>query len=240
VTGTAPLPIKLAADELLGQPNRRLSRVGELRYGTHGSLSVDLSKNTWFDHELGEGGGVIDLVRRELGQDALIDWLEAHGCSRQTPVETVYRYQDESGAHLFDVVRLEPKSFRQRAADGSWGVKGIRRVLYRLPRIVAAPDGEKVFVVEGEKDVQRLEAEGLLATTNVGGAGKWRDEYSASLRGKHVASSRAVRPTICWSWKAHKDDASRLLWRHWRARGSLMRYRKWAPRMLNPTFAGSG
>src|SRR5206468_4050366 len=44
-----------------------------------------------------------------------------------------------------------------------------------------------VFVAEGEKDVDRLWAEGLIATTNVGGAGRWRDEDAELLRGRNVA-----------------------------------------------------
>lgn len=36
---------------------------------------------------------------------------------------------------------------------------------------------------EGEKDADALNSIGLTATTNPGGAGKWRDEYAESLRG---------------------------------------------------------
>ena len=36
---------------LLGEENKRLSSAYELRYGNKGSLSVDLNKGTWFDHE---------------------------------------------------------------------------------------------------------------------------------------------------------------------------------------------
>jgi len=43
-----------------------------------------------------------------------------------------------------------------------------------------------IFVVEGEKDVDRLAEVGLIATTNPLGARKWRDEYSESLKGKRV------------------------------------------------------
>ena len=44
-----------------------------------------------------------------------------------------------------------------------------------------------VFVAEGQKDCNSLHEIGLAATTNAGGCGKWRPEYSESLRGKHVA-----------------------------------------------------
>ena len=54
----------------------------------------------------------------------------------------------------------------------------MERVLYRLPDVAAAVrQGRVVFVVEGEKDADALARLGLAATTNVGGAGKWRAEY---------------------------------------------------------------
>ena len=43
-----------------------------------------------------------------------------------------------------------------------------------------------VVVVEGEKDANNLAALGFTATTNCGGAKKWRDEYNEFLRGKDV------------------------------------------------------
>ena len=69
------------ARALLGEPNRRLSRRDELRYGNKGSLSVRLDTGQWFDHENNEGGGVLDLVMRELGggKAAALDWLVGRG-----------------------------------------------------------------------------------------------------------------------------------------------------------------
>lgn len=55
------------ARRLLGEPNRSLSSQHDRRYGTHGSLSVDLRKGRWYDHEACDGGGVVDLIRRETG-----------------------------------------------------------------------------------------------------------------------------------------------------------------------------
>jgi 5S rRNA maturation endonuclease (ribonuclease M5) len=99
----------------------------------------------------------------------------------------VYRYVDEHDEPLFEVVRFHPKDFRQRRPDGIWGIRGVRRVLYRLPHVLAAVrDGKTVYVVEGEKDVHAIERTGAVATTNPGGAGKWRDEYAAALRGASV------------------------------------------------------
>jgi putative DNA primase/helicase len=42
-------------------------------------------------------------------------------------------------------------------------------------------EATRVFICEGEKDVDALVALGLTATTNHGGAGKWRAEHTAAL-----------------------------------------------------------
>jgi hypothetical protein len=82
-------------------------------------------------------------------------------------------------------VRFEPKGFRQRRPDGkgafTWNLNGVKRVLYCLPAIESA---ESVVICEGEKDVHSAMKLGFFATCNSGGAGKWRDEYSETLRGK--------------------------------------------------------
>lgn len=95
----------------------------------------------------------------------------------------VYPYLDERGVLLYEVVRFVPKNFRQRAADGTWSVKGIRKVVYRLPEL----HGKKtVYVTEGEADANRLWDLQLPATTNAGGAGKWHDEYAHQLQAAGV------------------------------------------------------
>ena len=103
----------------------------------------------------------------------------------------VYPYTDESGALLFQVVRYEPKGFRQRRRDGHgnwiWNLHDTRRVPYQLPNLIkAVASGQTIYIPEGEKDVESLRAIGLAATTNPGGTNKWRDEYSGYLHGADV------------------------------------------------------
>lgn len=102
-----------------------------------------------------------------------------------------YDYVDEHGEPLYQVVRLEPKDFRIRCRDGNggwrWGLGGVQPVLYRLSEVVAAIAAERtVYIVEGEKDADRLAAAGLTATTNAMGAGKWKPEYVENLHGAIV------------------------------------------------------
>ena len=52
-----------------------------------------------------------------------------------------YDYTDENGTRLYQVVRFEPKDFRQRRSDGNggWIWKGPERpVPYKLPELIAS------------------------------------------------------------------------------------------------------
>lgn len=67
------------ARELLGEPNRELSTPTQLRFGTHGSIAVELEgedAGRWFDHEHGIGGAGLELLRhrRGLSNGAALDW----------------------------------------------------------------------------------------------------------------------------------------------------------------------
>lgn len=74
--------IEAAAAAIFGEPNRRLSKKNDTRYGAQGSFSVRPDTGQWYDHESKEGGGVLDLIKREkgiTGKDA-IEWLRSIGC----------------------------------------------------------------------------------------------------------------------------------------------------------------
>jgi hypothetical protein len=101
-----------------------------------------------------------------------------------------YDYTDESGRSLFQVVRYEPKDFRQRRPDGKgdwiYNLDGVKPVLYRLSELIKAPMQDWIFIVEGEKDVDRLCEYGFTATTCPMGAGKWRREFNKYFEGRLV------------------------------------------------------
>jgi putative DNA primase/helicase len=126
-----------------------------------------------------------EAVLAALGIEARELFLEAREDDRR--IVALYDYTDEGANLLYQVVRFEPKDFRQRRPDGDnrwvWNLSGTRRVLYHLPEVLAA---DCALVCEGEKDCETARALGIVATCNVGGAGKWREEYSEHLRGKQV------------------------------------------------------
>lgn len=130
-------------------------------------------------------------------------------------LEAVYPYRDEHNQLLYEVVRFAEKDgakkFAQRRPNGggfTWGVRGTRLIPYRLPLLKAAVEGgQRVYVVEGEKDADNLLAAGLMATTSPMGAGKWRDEYA-----QHFTNARvAILPDNDELGRAHAEDVARSL-----------------------------
>lgn len=195
--------IEHVARLLLGKPNADQSKPDNLRFGSRGSLSVDLAKGVWRDHETGQGGGVLDLIAREVGKSGrdAVEWLERQGIHQpandnpppsapkgRSRIAATYDYVSEAGELLFQVCRMEPKDFRQRKpvdSGWSWSVKGVRQVPYRLPQMLEQPDA-LVFIPEGEKDADALASAGLVATCNAGGANKWPSTLAPHFAGRNV------------------------------------------------------
>lgn len=130
------------------------------------------------------GPGITGPLVREVG--AKVTKLKP----KTGRIVSEYNYRDEGGELVYQVVRFEPKDFRQRRPDGkggwTWNLEGVRRVLYNLPAISIANPEKLVVIVEGEKDADALSALGVLATTNPGGAGKWDKVDSSPLKGRRV------------------------------------------------------
>jgi putative DNA primase/helicase len=190
------------ARAILGEPNERLSTRTQLRFGTNGSVAVEIAGEKcgeWYDHEEQVGGGPWELLTdkgRMTNGDAT-GWLRSKlgikvipAAENSRELVAAYDYRNERGDLLFQVCRFEPKTFRQRRPDGkggwTWSVKGVRRVPYRLPELLVAPADCIVFVVEGEKDADRLASLGLFATCNPGGAGKWQSSFSQFFQGRDI------------------------------------------------------
>jgi RecA-family ATPase len=104
--------------------------------------------------------------------------------SGEPKITATYDYRDADGSLLYQVLRFEPKDFRQRAADGTYKLDGVKRVLFRLPELIE-DSAAFVFLAEGEKDCLRLVDLQLCATTISGGT-KWTPELVEPLRGRDV------------------------------------------------------
>ena len=89
-----------------------------------------------------------------------------------------YTYQKADGSLAFYVIRSCPKDFRPVSPEGDLSLNGLERVPYRLPQLIeGVRDSKSILLLEGEKDADCAADMGFVATTFVGGAGKWRQEY---------------------------------------------------------------
>jgi putative DNA primase/helicase len=170
--------------------------VGVHKKPGHYPVTIDVAKQVWHCNDHKVGCSIIDWIKTEKNISAINAMRELGGGENKSRPRKefvcAYDYTDESGKLLSQTVRYklpspENKTFSQRQPNDKggwiWNLKGVRCVLYRLREVVAA---QTVIVVEGEKNADDLAALGFVATTNVFGAGKWRDEYSETLRGKDV------------------------------------------------------
>jgi len=163
-----------AARERFGEPNKRLSTRQEMRFGTHGSVSVNVETGDYYDFEVESGGKLAEVEVKPAPNAPRL-------------IVQKYDYIAESGELAYQVVRYLPKTFRQRRPDGSggwkWNLDDVRLVPYRLFDLRSATD---VVVVEGEKDADALAAVGICATTKPMGSGSWPDELTPYFEGKRV------------------------------------------------------
>jgi P4 family phage/plasmid primase-like protien len=121
---------------------------------------------------------------------------------KKANIVATYPYHDASGNLSFEVCRLDPKGFFQRRPDpdkpGKWirNLKGVESVPYRLPELLTAVKaGNMIFITEGEKDVAALVANGIAATCNAGGAGKWQDDFARYFDGTKAVCVIADKDT---------------------------------------------
>jgi putative DNA primase/helicase len=171
------------------------------------SLSFNLEKGVWVCHAGCGGGGLIEFEQKLSGGSREEAWMRilevVHAIhlfeSRTSRPVAIYRYDDAQGRLVFEKLRYEPKRFVQRRplGGGRYEYKldpTVEKPLYRLPEVLTA---NEIIVCEGEKDCDNVVAAfsgdnriaasiRIAATTNFGGAGKWRDEDSAFFAGKRV------------------------------------------------------
>ena len=173
-----------------------------LHGGARDSFAINVENGLWTCHACSRSGDLLQLERELSGtnfETAIGEVFRIVGRpdrslgsqhhSKRPSIAAEYDYADEAGRLLYQTVRYQPKGFKQRrpSTNGGWiwNLEDVRLVLYRLPELLRRVH-ETVFVCEGERDVQAIEALGLLATCNPMGAGKWRDSYGETLRGRKI------------------------------------------------------
>lgn len=165
--------------------------------------TCSLDRNIFKDFGTGESLDTIALVRRKLDLDfpSAIRYIlgesafpDSGNGEKPTPRQIVatYDYYDDLGNPIYQVIRYHPKDFRQRRPDGKGGwlysVPAAIQTLYKLPELCRAVAlGGPIYIVEGEKDVDRLRALLFDATTPSGGASKpWNPEFTRHFAQAHV------------------------------------------------------
>lgn len=134
----------------------------------------------------GRNQGIVLHCHAGCATSAVLDavGLSMSDIQGEPKIIAAYEYVHADGSSAYIVDRwTNPKTFRVRGHLP----QPAERVLYQLPAINwARSAGAMVYIVEGEKDADRLISMGLVATTNVSGAGNWLPHYSESLVDCHV------------------------------------------------------
>jgi hypothetical protein len=129
----------------------------------------------------------VDEIIRTLGLE-FTDLFDGEPDGDRAVPMRYYTYRYTNGDAAFIVERYYPKTFRQRRPGtlpgDKGGIKGIDPILYRAPEVWAKMQSgpTKVWLVDGEKDVETAERHGLVATCPPGFGKRWRASYTAFLR----------------------------------------------------------
>ena len=148
---------------IFGEPNEEMSRPpDDVRFGNHGSVSVNYTTGQWYDFENERGGGIKELIRvyKEIDdRDAAIAYAEEcqqnfengekprpsgnakAGQHHQREVEATYSYCDASGQVAFEVVRSVLKQGGDYVTDA---LRQAHQDLQPAPALRGLPDRELV------------------------------------------------------------------------------------------------
>jgi putative DNA primase/helicase len=226
----------------LAKPNRATTIRAVWRGDRRASFSLYHNGRKWlfFDHATLEHGDAYDFFTTVLGlskRDAVAFFLGEVSTLTVPPATTKtlvprssdadatiplgdlirhYDYTDLAHDLVVQVLRYDPKDFRQRRPYGDghwvWGVseglyyRNVRgdwtrrgrgeskffpsapKVVYQHPHVLQTlRAGERLVVVDGEKDVETLLEFGISATCVPKGMGSWHDAHSELLAGvKHM------------------------------------------------------
>ena len=128
------IPVIEVARELFGQEGSDRSTDKEKHFPDHGGLFVNVQKNKWYSHGNERGGDVVSLIRfaTSCGFKGALVWLRSRGYLAEAQarahkrITSEYDYVSRDGEVLYQVVRYDPKDFRQRRPyrdDWAWGLK---------------------------------------------------------------------------------------------------------------------
>lgn len=176
-------------------------------------LSISIAKGFHCFRDCGFKGG---SIQEDVEQKPLVRPSPALG----EPV-AVYEYYAANKTFLFQMVKYvnaAGKTMRAYRPNPDWKLgdpekdqwlneAGGHLEPYHLPELIGSDDNVAIYLCEGERDCDTLEAKGLIATTNPFGACHWKEEYSKWLKGRDVI----FIPDCDEEGHRHKDKTIPLL-----------------------------
>lgn len=157
--------IEALAETLLGERSATSTR-RTMRFGSKGSLAVELAgrkRGAWFNHEAGEGGGPIELIRHAHGcsHEAAVAWARNWiGQPEEAPRPRPRAAADDAGADSERQAKIEGARRLWTEAGPIAGTLG-ERYLVDTRRIPAPPSGWPGMAVRYHAGVQAI----VLAAT---------------------------------------------------------------------------
>lgn len=139
-------------------------------------------------------GCTVENILAKVGLDVKDLFNEDSTAKSKKEFIDEYIYTDEKGnkAHFSKRYKLpnDKKQFLQghwKNGKEIWNMEGVTTYPFNLPKVIeAVKSGETIYIVEGEKDAKNLIALGLTATTNAGGAGKWKKEFNKYFHNANI------------------------------------------------------
>lgn len=157
------------AKKLFGEPTKTTSH--ELRWGRHGSKSLNLLTGQWYDHEEGIGGGVVDLLKHYDLDTRQV--LKQFGYDKASPESNMIPLTPTSGG-----AKSYTKAEMQRLLEES---------------ILALKYSDN-FVVMRFNATHRIKAKGAPFSKNADGT--WSNKRPAGLMPIYYQAKRLDLPVI--------------------------------------------
>ena len=144
----------------------------------------------WFKTKRQDDDGTFFYAPKKKGtyRDERLTWLYTD--RKNSLVCRVVRENYSEGRRVKGKLVFR-RIWQERKTDEGWkaGLRGVKREdipVYQYQRVRENlnqnPHPQQIFIVEGESCADALNALGLIATTNIGGSGKWKDSDSQDLK----------------------------------------------------------
>jgi hypothetical protein len=159
------------------------------------SFAVNAEKNVFHCHGCGAGGDVIDFAMQKH-RNTFVEAVRLLAGEEKTtaaeaplgPIIAVYSYGERHRVTRHHQPKKTFRPWHRQNETSPWivGEGAVKWSLYQEAELRNADSSAWRLIAEGEKDADRLAELGFTATTNAGGADRWRAEFAERFRGMRV------------------------------------------------------